>query len=80
MSPPQSSDTSPSISHGPFNLLLIKRVISSKILFREMDPPRPVEKKKKQSVEDSVSLWKRRCGGGDVLKLQMQSAAEHVRA
>ncbi|KAJ6825307.1 hypothetical protein M6B38_379265 [Iris pallida] len=38
-----------------------------------MDPPRPVEKKEEEGAQhSSVSLWKRRCGGGAALQLQLQ--------
>lgn len=68
-----SSDSTPPTFKRHFSLLQIKRVISSKILLREMDPPRPVEKKKAKEAENSVSLWKRRSEGGrDVPKLPLQ--------
>ena len=64
-----SSDSSPSNNFTrQFSLLLIKRVISSKILLKEMDPPRPVERRE----VSPVSLWKRRCRRGESLKLRVQ--------
>ena len=76
-SPPSvAASSSSSASPSPnftrqFSLLLIKRVVSSKILLREMDPPRPVERKGVREV-NTVSLWKRRSTRADSLKLQLQ--------
>ncbi|ONK75224.1 uncharacterized protein A4U43_C03F14650 [Asparagus officinalis] len=64
--------SSPLSIESEFSLLMLTRGSLGRVLVEEMDPPRPVERKEMKS-ENSVSLWKRRCGGGKGLQLQMQS-------
>ncbi|KAK9134726.1 hypothetical protein Syun_014056 [Stephania yunnanensis] len=60
------------------NYKKIDRDDSDAMSVADLDPPLPVnEKQRRSSSDEGVSLWRRRCGGGDLKSLQLHKYHQH---